>query len=981
MSRSRTREVAFREHDFNGMGADGREIQPWYAWWPLLTRIFTCLIPSWALRTCGRMPDERVQAAWREKVALCMIIVAMCLLLAFITFGLSTIVCRPPDKPIYRIGMVEENNDKDNRWFLIHGMIYNIPSKYKPYAHRGGLDPYSLFATMDISAYFPWAPDCPFAGVMTKFRCKAPGTDLEHCHDPLILNDMEYVADVAYEWKDIEGTTRVVFNGEVLDLGMYMDQVSEEAPVKPFGENIDQIFRSSLGGDVTKSLGSLSTDMRNCIRQHFRAGLLEVKTLGCIITDIVLYVSLVAILSLVLAKFLLAVAFAFVMARRLGRPSENRQLDLTAEQAKRSRSSSKMALKTSRYSAAMQRPYSLGHAQSSGSFYTSGSTQNIDSYYGVAMPRSSLGASGESNLEEPSISVPPRFDSTNSAKHMYTILLVTCYSEGEAGLRTTLDSLTETDYDDNQKLLFVIADGIITGAGNEKSTPETVLGMLELVHDRFEAFHFDAEGRPELRSYLAIADGTKRHNMARVYAGLYRSQGHTVPTILVVKCGNPSEADKPKPGNRGKRDSQIILMSFLSKVLFDDRMTPLEYDLFFKIYRLTGIMPDQYETVLMVDADTKVMPAALTKLTAVFRGDSTVMGLCGETRIANKASSWVSMIQVFEYYISHHLSKAFESVFGGVTCLPGCFCMYRIKAPKNGGWIPILASPDILDLYSENVTDTLHKKNLLLLGEDRYLTTLMLKTFPKRKLLFVPQAICKTIVPDEFRVLLSQRRRWINSTIHNLFELVLVPDLCGTFCCSMQFVVFMELCGTLVLPAAIVFTGVLIASTFLSEPQWIPLFLLAAILGLPALLILFTTRKLMYVVWFIIYIVALPIWNFVLPVYAFWHFDDFSWGQTRKIDGAGTDDHGKAEGKFDSSQIYMKRWHEFEQERIIKSERWRASGGGFAQNSYVSVRSTNSVDGTTSDIIASSPAVIVEDPDFTGLCSPSGEPKSGGLKK
>src|ERR1700733_10136623 len=59
--------------------------------------------------------------------------------------------------------------------------------------------------------------------------------------------------------------------------------------------------------------------------------------------------------------------------------------------------------------------------------------------------------------------------------------------------------------------------------------------------------------------------------------------------------------------------------------------------------------------------------------------DDIVMGLCGETKIANKNASWVSMIQVFEYYISHHLTKAFESVFGGVTCLPGCFSMYRIS--------------------------------------------------------------------------------------------------------------------------------------------------------------------------------------------------------------------------------------------------------------------------------------------------------------
>ena len=64
-------------------------------------------------------------------------------------------------------------------------------------------------------------------------------------------------------------------------------------------------------------------------------------------------------------------------------------------------------------------------------------------------------------------------------------------------------------------------------------------------------------------------------------------------------------------------------------------------------------------------------------------------------------------------------------------------------------------------------------------------------------------------------MLLSQRRRWINSTVHNLMELVLVRDLCGTFCFSMQFVVFIELVGTLVLPAAISFTIYLSECRFL----------------------------------------------------------------------------------------------------------------------------------------------------------------------
>lgn len=108
-------------------------------------------------------------------------------------------------------------------------------------------------------------------------------------------------------------------------------------------------------------------------------------------------------------------------------------------------------------------------------------------------------------------------------------------------------------------------------------------------------------------------------------------------------------------------------------------------------------------------------------------------------------------------------------------------------------------------------------------------------------------------MPDTFPVLLSQRRRWINSTVHNLLELVLIRDLCGTFCFSMQFVVFMELVGTVVLPAAISFTLYLIIISFFVTPvPIIPLLLLAAILGLPAVLIALTTRKMVYVGWMLV---------------------------------------------------------------------------------------------------------------------------------
>ena len=136
-----------------------------------------------------------------------------------------------------------------------------------------------------------------------------------------------------------------------------------------------------------------------------------------------------------------------------------------------------------------------------------------------------------------------------------------------------------------------------------------------------------------------------------------------------------------------------------------------------------------------MDADTKVFPSSLKHLVNCMHHDQMIMGVCGETRIANKRQSWVTSIQVFEYFISHHLAKAFESVFGGVSCLPGCFSMFRLKSRKTTGddWVPLIIKPEIVKEYSQSQVTTLHQKNLLLLGEDRFLTTILLRTFPNRK--------------------------------------------------------------------------------------------------------------------------------------------------------------------------------------------------------------------------------------------------------
>lgn len=72
--------------------------------------------------------------------------------------------------------------------------------------------------------------------------------------------------------------------------------------------------------------------------------------------------------------------------------------------------------------------------------------------------------------------------------------------------------------------------------------------------------------------------------------------------MVVVKVGKPTE--RSKPGNRGKRDSQILLMHYLNRVHFDAPMSPLELEVYHQMRNVIGIDPAFYEYIFTVDADT-----------------------------------------------------------------------------------------------------------------------------------------------------------------------------------------------------------------------------------------------------------------------------------------------------------------------------------------------------------------------------------------
>lgn len=252
--------------------------------------------------------------------------------------------------------------------------------------------------------------------------------------------------------------------------------------------------------------------------------------------------------------------------------------------------------------------------------------------------------------------------------------------------------------------------------------------------------------------------------------------------------------------------------------------------------------------------------------------------------------------------------------------------MYRLRTADKGR--PLIISDKVISEYADCEVDTLHKKNLLSLGEDRYLTTLMTKHFPAMSYKFISDAYASTAAPETWSVLLSQRRRWINSTVHNLAELVFLKDLCGFCCFSMRFVVFIDLFGTIILPATCVYLGYLIYRVATNSGQFplISIIMIAAVYGLQAIIFIIK-RQWQHIGWMIIYIIAFPIYSFVLPIYSFWNQDNFSWGNTRIVIGEkgnkqiiALDDEG-----YDPRSIPLQRWDDYALQHNLPGRRGNSS--------------------------------------------------------
>lgn len=163
-----------------------------------------------------------------------------------------------------------------------------------------------------------------------------------------------------------------------------------------------------------------------------------------------------------------------------------------------------------------------------------------------------------------------------------------------------------------------------------------------------------------------------------------------------------------------------------------------------------GVRRAAHEIVIFIDSDSFIEPDAVRHLTKHF-SDPSIGAVSGHTDVFNRETNLLTQMQAIRYYIAFKVYKSAESVFGLVTCCPGCCSAYRRTY--------VLAF----------LNDWLHQRFLgteCTFGDDRSLTNYMIRSY---RAVYAEQAKAYTVVPDSFGKYTRQQQRWKKSWVRETF--------------------------------------------------------------------------------------------------------------------------------------------------------------------------------------------------------------------
>ncbi|KAG0174847.1 hypothetical protein DFQ30_002470 [Apophysomyces sp. BC1015] len=500
----------------------------------------------------------------------------------------------------------------------------------------------------------------------------------------------------------------------------------------------------------------------------------------------------------------------------------------------------------------------------------------------------------------------------------YTIMMIPCYNEPRGTLKQTFESLARTCYDDSKKLLLFVCDGVTKNAHDAK---ETHLFLLE-------SLGYSCTEEPTPRPYVSLGQKRRKPNYVKVYSGYYETGRNRVPYLVVVKVGNSKEISSERvPGNRGKRDSMVMIFGFLERCmnLANNLMTPLEYELFNQCYSVLGIDPRCFKYLLVTDADTQVHGDTVGKLVSRLENDRKMLAISGHIRPANPEQNITTMLQIFPLYLTYFTGLAYEACLSRVMSMNGGLAMYRIwlenadfgeekwhmpeqhtfrnsKWPKtsdeilppkdswdddtsfstdtqsqlslsrNTGILPCCIHPTVLREFALPQADTMHMQNVLLLGEEQYLSTVLLKSHPGHHLGFEPKAIGYVTLPTNFFALQGLQVRNIRSAFHNQLRMQRISWQLGF---SYWILSSTELLDMIFSTPIIVYLYRVYIRAF--NHGELSYYIIAGCFASLVVLHAFSfvmRRQFKYVLWFALYcLVSVPLYMIWFPLKALWCMD------------------------------------------------------------------------------------------------------------
>ncbi|KAJ2542763.1 hypothetical protein EV175_006031, partial [Coemansia sp. RSA 1933] len=403
--------------------------------WVAITWALTCCIPTPLISLCGRMKRPDVRMAWREKVAICAIIVFLWFLLLFIIIGLGLILC--PKEYVWTLDDIAGHNTEKSAYVALRGTVYDITDfmkqKHGDSAYTTTTDDFlGYYAGNDVNASFPIPVRVACPQFVTAkddpnylYFYPVQGTVEEDPNDQVMfkhtvnrdptskeLQDINFYAKYAlpvlnkfkkggvvwkFQWiedmyKEQSQYWRVI-NKEVFNLQPYFAAAKNDLNTNKKYNILDSRLEAIMdqGGfgtaDVTKDWDAINWDPQtrsanyNCMKNLFYVGEVDDRqSVRCLFTNYMLLAFACLLMLVVLVKFLTALQFG--------------------------------------------------------------------------------------NKRRP---VPPS---------KFVICQVPCYTEDDESLQKTINSLAGLSYEDNHKLMFIVCDGNIIGSGNDKPTPRIVLDIL-----------------------------------------------------------------------------------------------------------------------------------------------------------------------------------------------------------------------------------------------------------------------------------------------------------------------------------------------------------------------------------------------------------------------------------------------------------------------------------------------------------------------